>query len=209
MIESPSTPNTDNFFNNIFNKIYFSSIIVIFIYAIFKEREEFGCSKLFTIKKQCNELNSIYLQGTYPYPLDTKHILIKKLKSILSIHLKYAVWRKCFIIGCLIILFTKGLNPDIKPHLLIGLHIITISILYFYHNFMNFHLYRLADNIGTLILNNLDNLNNSNVPILVKEREEKEKEKERKDILLFNNNQIVKTSTNETNNNSINTLFNK
>jgi hypothetical protein len=74
---------------------------------------------------------------------------------------------------------------------------------------MNFHLYRLADNIGTLILNNLDNLNNSNVPILVKEREEKEKEKERKDILLFNNNQIVKTSTNETNNNSINTLFNK
>lgn len=143
----------DDFFNNIFNKVYFSIIIIIFIYALFKERNEFGCSSNFSVKKHCNDLDSVYLKGTQPSNSDTKEVLIKKLKSILSIHLKYAVWRKCFIIATVIIFFTKGLTPDIKPQTLIGLHLITLSIIYFYHNFMNFHVYRLADKVGTSILN--------------------------------------------------------
>ena len=145
---------TDNFFNNIFNKVYFTLTIIVFIYAIFKEREEFGCSVLYG-KKQCDELKSIYFKRTYPMESDTKEILMRKIKSILSIHLKISVWRKCFLISTLILFFTKGLNPEIKPQTLIGLHIIIMSIIYFYHNIMNFHVYRIADDIGSLILYNL------------------------------------------------------
>jgi len=159
---------TNYLFNDIFNKIYFGIIIIIFIYSLFKERAEFGCLSYFSISKHCNDLNSIYLKGTYPSKNDNKDTLIKKLKSILSIHLKFAIWRKCFIIATIIIFFAKGLSPEIKPQTLIGLHLISMSIIYFYHNFMNFHVYRLADNIGTLILLELKKYKTPNPKIIIK-----------------------------------------
>jgi len=149
------TENTKDFFTNIFNKVYFGLITIIFIYSLFKERNEFGCSSYFSIKKHCSDLDSVYFKGTYPTKTDTKQNLINKLKSILSIHLKYAVWRKCFIIATFIIILTKALRPEIESQTLIGLHIVSISIIYFYHNFMNYHVYRIADNIGTLLLNKI------------------------------------------------------
>ncbi len=132
-------------------KIYFGIIMLIFIYSILKEREEFGCSK-FSIKKQCDESKSIYFNNTYPLTTDNKKILIKKLKSLLSMHLKYAVWRKCFIITTVIIFITKCIDIEIKYEFLIGLHLIILGILYFYHNYLNFHIYRIASNIGSKIL---------------------------------------------------------
>lgn len=132
-------------------KIYFGIIMLIFIYSIFKEREEYGCSE-FSIKKQCDELKSIYFTNTYPLTTDNKKTLIKKLKSLLSIHQKYAVWRKCFIIATVIIFMTKCINIEIKYEFLISLHLIILGILYFYHNYLNFHIYRIAYNIGSKIL---------------------------------------------------------
>ena len=147
-----SNQNND-YFNVIFYKIYFGIIIIVFIYALLKERNEFGCSTYFSIKKHCDDKNSIYLKNTYPTYNDNNEILIKKLRKILSIHTKYAVWRKCFIMATVIMIFTKGLNPNIKSHTLIGLHIVCMSIIYFYHNFINFHIHNPANNIGILILN--------------------------------------------------------
>lgn len=146
------TQNTNDYFNILFNRIYFTIILLIFIYSLLKERQEFGCSGWFKIKKHCNDMNSIYFKGTEPSNTDSKEILSKKLKSILRIHNKHAIWRKCFIISTVIIFFVKGLNQDIKPQSLIGVHLITLSIIYFYHNFMNFHVNRIADKVGSQII---------------------------------------------------------
>ena len=141
----------------IYDLIYFSIVFIIFIYALLKERNEFGCSSYFSIKQHCNDFDSVYFKHTHPLHTDSKNILIKKLKNILSIHSKFAVWRKCFIIATIIIFFTKGLDPTIKSPTLISLHIMIMSIIYFYHNFMYHHFYKTADNIGTSILDALLN----------------------------------------------------
>lgn len=49
-------------------------IICILIYAILKEREELGCYR-FSIAKQCEDNNSIYLLNTKMENGDTKEIL--------------------------------------------------------------------------------------------------------------------------------------
>jgi hypothetical protein len=188
---------TNNLFNDIFNKIYFGIIIIIFIYSLFKERKEFGCSSYFSISRHCNDLNSIYLKGTFPLKNDNTDTLIKKLKSILSIHLKYAIWRKCFIIATIITFFAKGLTPDIKPQTLISLHIVSMAIIYFYHNFMNFHVYRLADNIGTLILLELKKYKTSTKKISNKKNSTKKTSNKKKSTKKTSN---KKKSTKKTSN---------
>ena len=150
------TNTTDSYFNILFNGIYFTVIFIIFIYSLLKERQEFGCSGWFKVKKHCNDMDSIYFKGTKPQKTDSKEILSKKLKSILRIHNKHAIWRKCFIISTVIVIFVKGLNQDIKPQSLIGVHLIALSITYFYHNFMNFHVNRIADKVGSQIVDMLN-----------------------------------------------------
>lgn len=154
------TNTTNDYFNILFNRTYFTVIFIIFIYSLLKERHEFGCSSWFKIKKHCNDVDSIYFKGTQPLKSDSKEILSKKIKSILSIHKKHAIWRKCFIISTIIIFFAKGLNQDIKAQSLIGIHLVTMSIIYFYHNFMNFHVNRVADNLGSEIVDMLVKSNN-------------------------------------------------
>ncbi len=132
-------------------KIYFGMSIFILIYSILKEREEYGCSG-FSIKKQCDELKSIYFNNTYPLPTDNKKTLIIKLKKLLSFHSNCAVWRKCFIIATVIIFIIRCINTEIKYESLISLHLTIIGILYFYHNYLDFHIYRVADDIGSKIL---------------------------------------------------------
>ena len=142
-------------FNIIFNGIYFTIVLLIFIYSLLKERQEFGCSGSFKIKKHCNDMDSIYFKGTSPVKTDTKEILSQKMESVLSIYEKHAVWRKCFIMSTIIMFFVKGLNQDIKPQSLIGIHLIALFIIYFYHNFMNFHVNKTAKTVGLKILNQL------------------------------------------------------
>ena len=165
------TQTTNDYFNILFNGIYFTIILLIFIYSLLKERQEFGCSGWFKVKKHCNDMNSIYFKGTEPLNTDSKEILSKKLKSILRIHNKHAIWRKCFIISTVIIFFVKGLNQDIKPESLIGVHLITLSIIYFYHNFMNFHVNRIADKVGSQII---DMINAKQMPNKINEQNKKQ-----------------------------------
>jgi hypothetical protein len=49
-------------------------IICIFLYAILKEREELGCYR-FSIAKQCDDNNSVYVINTKMEDGDTKEIL--------------------------------------------------------------------------------------------------------------------------------------
>lgn len=141
-------------YNLMFIQLYLVIILTIFVYCILKEREEFGCSGL-TVKKQCNELKSIFFKDTMPLNTDTKKQLINKLKEILRLHERNAVWRRCFILATIIIFLFKVTNTDIKFESLIMLHLIIVVIIYFYHNFMNFHVYRIADTIGNQIINKI------------------------------------------------------
>ena len=102
------TQTTNDYFNILFNRLYFTVIFIIFIYSLLKERQEFGCSGWFKVKKHCNDMNSIYFKGTKPLKTDSKEILSKKLKSILTIHNKHAIWRKCFIISTVIVIFVNN-----------------------------------------------------------------------------------------------------
>lgn len=135
---------------NISVKIYLVIIIIVFIYCILQEREELGCTKV-TIKKQCDELNSVYYKDSIPKPTDTRTILEYKLLRLLSLYKFSNVWKKCFIISTILCIFIKLLT-NVSNINIISLHLITIAILYFYHNFMIYHVFRYARQIGTGII---------------------------------------------------------
>ena len=76
--------NLSSNYAQIFKNTYLLSIPIVLIYSFLKEREEFGC-KGWTIKKQCNELESVYLRGTQYKKTDTKNTLYAKLKKVMSL----------------------------------------------------------------------------------------------------------------------------
>jgi len=133
--------------NKNFINAYYFSIIPIMYYSVMKEREEMGCNK-FSVEKQCNELNSVFLKNTQPLKNDSKEILTGKLLKLLSIYQGSAVWRRCYIIATAMFFIIRIFAPDIKDEFAIAMHLLFVAVLYFYHNYLNYHLYRLAKNIG-------------------------------------------------------------
>jgi hypothetical protein len=60
-----------------------------------KEREENGCSNLFSINRQCIDDESVYLKGTKLEESDNNYDKLRdKLISILSYHEKGGVWKR-------------------------------------------------------------------------------------------------------------------
>lgn len=144
------------------------SIIVFFfliIWVLKKERSELGCVKnFFSLEKQCIEEDSVFLVGTKRENRDSKDILFNKLKSILSHHEKGAVWRRSILIATIItlvfFLFTRFISCDktiISLEKYFFLFIVMTAIIYFYHNYMNYHYYRRLKNNGTEIIDILQN----------------------------------------------------
>jgi len=142
--------------DKVFVGIYVLVLILINIYAIQKERESLNCQG-FTIKKQCDELNSSYLKDALPKDTDTKTILENKLFKLISITDNTAYWRRCFILATIICIVTK-LFCNLPMNSFVALHLVITGILYFYHNFMNFHVYKLAMNVGSDIIRRLRKL---------------------------------------------------
>lgn len=132
--------------------------ILIFIYAILKEREELGCFR-FSIARQCNDNNSVYLINTKMEYGDTKEILIKRLISILSYHEKAGVWRRCYILSLslLLIIFIVNKNyTKINNHYYwIILLLLFVAVHYFFFNYINYHHFRNLKNNGIEIINHL------------------------------------------------------
>lgn len=132
--------------------------ILIFIYAILKEREELGCFR-FSIARQCNDNNSVYVINTKMEKGDTKEILIKRLISILSYHEKAGVWRKCYILSLILLLIVFIVNKNytkINNHYYwVILLILFFAIHYFFFNYINYHHFRNLKNNGIEIINNL------------------------------------------------------
>jgi membrane protein insertase Oxa1/YidC/SpoIIIJ len=144
-------------------------IIIIFVYAIFKEREELGCFK-FSIAKQCDDNNSVYLINTKMKKKDDKEILIKRLISILSYHEKGGVWKRCYILSFLLIIIVFIVNKlyysenneeekkkEKKNYIYYWLTLLLLffTIIYFFFNFINYHHFRNLKDNGIEIINTL------------------------------------------------------
>jgi hypothetical protein len=137
-------------FTGVLTKFYIVCIILINIYCLLKEREILGCTRI-SIKRQCNELNSVFFKGTLPDKNDSRQMLESKLYKILSMHDSSAVWRRGFIISTVFAIFIR-LFTEITSVNLIAIHIIMVAILYFYHHFMKFHVYDLGKKIGAQLI---------------------------------------------------------
>ena len=136
--------------------IYIILNILLFIYTILKTRDEFGCKRTFTIKKHCNDMNSLYFREINNSRIKTKNDIIINLKKLISAYENVSIWRNCYIIGTIIIfIIYQLLNNKLDKHNLIIIHISIIIIFYIYHNFMHYHVHRVGKNIGYKLLNKL------------------------------------------------------
>ena len=137
---------------------YFIGFIfaIIIFYAIMKEREESGCYRL-SIERQCIDENSVYVKNTNALKEDDCNVLYKKIESILSYHEKGGVWKRCIIIASIITFFiyiiyntNKTINNNINQYAVFLL--VIFAIIYFYHNYINYHHFRKLKQNGIEIL---------------------------------------------------------
>ena len=130
---------------------------VAIMYSIAKEREELGCNRI-SLGRQCVDEESVYLKGTRMSPYDTNQAKLDRLQSIVSYHEKGAVWRRCLVMALVAVLavhIVYTLQPAFKMQSYTVLLLVNFVILYFYHNYVNFHHFRLLKNNACEILDSL------------------------------------------------------
>lgn len=126
--------------------------IFIFAFALYNEIVENGCDLSDKSVPGCHITKNVYLKGTYPSPNDSCDTMYKKIISILSFHEKNGLWKKCLIIGSLLIIaltiFMLGYDMKLfNYYQYLLLLIIFTCIIYFYHNYLIHHYFqRLKDN---------------------------------------------------------------
>ena len=141
----------------IFYESYLIGIIflVVIYYAIMKEREELGCYRL-SVGRQCIDEESVYVKNTKAESEDTCKDLYERMVSIMSYHEKAGVWRRCLIIALIIIFFVYivyNINKKFNTiYEYIVLLLIIFTIMYFYHNYLNYHHFRRLKQNGIDIL---------------------------------------------------------
>ena len=143
---------------NIINIFIIILLIGIIYYAIQKEREELGCYRI-SIGRQCIDEESVYVKNTKMNLNDNFDDLINRLISILSYHEKAGVWKRCLIISCIIVLFIYiiyNINKKLDTifHYIVLLLLI-FTLIYFYHNYINYHHFRRLKNNGNEIMNEI------------------------------------------------------
>lgn len=124
-------------------------LCVILFYALYKERCELGCNYL-SIFNKCDFDESVYIKNTKMENNDTCQNLLYRLKNIANYHEKGGVWKRCVIIATIcvsIIFFVYKINSQFDSiyHYLILLLLIS-TVIYLYHNFINYHLFRVLKN---------------------------------------------------------------
>jgi len=128
---------------------------IIIFYAVMKEREELGCYRI-SIGKQCNDENSVYVKNTKSSPEDNCKDLYERIESILSYHEKAGVWKRCIILATIITFFVyivyKINNKFNNINQYVVLLLVIFAVIYFYHNYINYHHFRLLKKNGLEIL---------------------------------------------------------
>lgn len=130
--------------------------LVVF-YAINKEREELGCYRI-SVGRQCDDENSVYVKNTKMEDKDTCRDKMERLKSITSYHEKGGVWKRCVILS-LISVFAVYLiyrmQSNFQLYSYLFLFLINFTIIYFYHNYVNYHHFRLLKRNAVEIIDSM------------------------------------------------------
>lgn len=138
--------------------IFVSILLCITVcYAILKEREELGCYRV-SVGQQCDDDDSVYVKNTKMSPNDTRSDKIDRLKSIVSYHEKGGVWKRCIliaIINVLVVYIIYRVQPTLPFHSYLLLLLVNFTVLYFYHNYINYHHFRRLKNNAIEILDTL------------------------------------------------------
>ena len=128
---------------------------IILVYAVLKEREELGCYRI-SIGRQCIDEESVYVKNTKAEQGDSCKDLHERMGSILSYHEKAGVWKRCIIIATIITFFVYivyNINKNFNNiNQYIVLLLVTFSLIYFYHNYINFHHFKRLKQNGIEIL---------------------------------------------------------
>jgi hypothetical protein len=122
-----------------------------------KEREELGCYRL-SIGTQCDDENSVFVKNTKMQPSDTEKELKERLLSIISYHEKSGVWKRCVILATIQVVFAYIILkscPCNNATPWIFIHIVFITVMYFFFNYINYHHFRILKKNGTDIINKL------------------------------------------------------
>jgi hypothetical protein len=140
--------------------VYIISIILamVFFYSIAKERQELGCYRV-SIDRQCIDDESVYVKNTKMSSNDSCEDLVSRMTSIISYHEKGGVWKRCLIIAAIIVavvyvVYNMNSKFDNIYHYLVILLLI-FALLYFYHNYINYHHFRILKHNGVEILENI------------------------------------------------------
>jgi len=130
--------------------------LVVF-YAITKEREELGCYRM-SVGRQCVDEDSVYVKNTKMEETDTCRDKMERLKSISSYHEKGGVWKRCVILS-LVSVFAVYLiyrmQSNFQLYSYLFLFVINFTIIYFYHNYVNYHHFRLLKRNALEIIDSL------------------------------------------------------
>ena len=130
---------------------------VAIVYAIAKEREELGCNRI-SVGRQCVDEESVYLKGTKMSPGDTYQDKLDRLQSIVSYHEKGGVWKRCLVMALVAVLAVHvvyTLQPVFKLQSYTVLILVHFFILYFYHNYVNYHHFRRLKHNASEILDSM------------------------------------------------------
>lgn len=128
---------------------------VVLGYSFVTERVELaGCSGW-----RCRDEASVYVRGTRGSPADSRQETKRKLHSILSYHEKGAVWRRCVIIAavlmCVAYVARRAAGCAGEAWVLVLQHLLFMTVLYFYWNYVNYHHFRVLKKHGEQLLKKL------------------------------------------------------
>ena len=127
---------------------------IILGYAVLKEREELGCYRV-SIGRQCIDEDSVYVKNTKAEQGDTCKELYERMESILSYQEKAGVWKRCIIMAAIMTFFVYvvyNINHKFNINQYIILLLVSFSLIYFYHNYINYHHFRKLKQNGIEIL---------------------------------------------------------
>lgn len=133
--------------------IVYIVIGVLFVYAVYKERQALGC-KTVPDGTDCDNANGKAVKGTFPFLHDTKEVLKEKIELAVRAHERFVVWRLSFIIALISTLAIWAMAFSRFPHeseLLLSLFAIA-TLIYFSYGFYHFHLWSYVERNAALSL---------------------------------------------------------
>lgn len=130
-------------------------LIILFLYAIIRERFSWGCNNIW-FGKPCNERKNILIVDNIPTELTTPEGAKRNITRLALAEGNRVYWRSAFIFGLFAVLFCVGIfvfmTASLEIKIFVAVFLVT-GIIYFMLNFYNYHFNRIVSDV---IQENLD-----------------------------------------------------